>query len=68
MPKQILKRDGCLETWSLDRIAHAILKALKASGIKDPLLSRRLARKVEIKLGPTEVVSQESVQEVSTHF
>ena len=63
MPKQILKRDGCLETWSLDRIAHAILKALKASGIKDPLLSRRLARKVEIKLGPTEVVSQESVQD-----
>jgi ribonucleoside-triphosphate reductase len=34
MPKQILKRDKCLETWSLERIAHAILKALKASGIK----------------------------------
>ncbi|WP_291323454.1 ATP cone domain-containing protein, partial [Desulfonatronospira sp.] len=49
MPKQIKKRDGCMESWSTDRIAHAILKALKASGIKDPLLASRLARKVEGK-------------------
>ncbi|MCT4535035.1 ribonucleoside triphosphate reductase [Halodesulfovibrio sp.] len=63
MPKQILKRDKCLETWSLERIAHAILKALKASGIKDPLLSKRLARKVEIKLGATEIAPQELVQD-----
>lgn len=64
MPKQILKRDECLETWSLERIAHAILKALKASGIKDPLLSKRLARKVEIKLGAQEIAPQELVQDV----
>ncbi|OBQ54840.1 ribonucleoside triphosphate reductase [Halodesulfovibrio spirochaetisodalis] len=64
MPKQILKRDKCLETWSLERIAYAILKALKASGIKDPLLSKRLARKVESKLGAEEVVHQEMVQDV----
>ncbi|SIN89149.1 ribonucleoside triphosphate reductase [Halodesulfovibrio marinisediminis] len=63
MPKQILKRDNCLETWSLERIAHAILKALKASGVKDPLLSKRLARKVEIKLGAQEIAPQELVQD-----
>ena len=63
MPKQILKRDECLETWSLERIAYAILKALKASGIKDPLLSKRLARKVELKLGAQEIAPQELVQD-----
>lgn len=45
-PKQIKKRDGCIETWALDRIAAAIGKALKASGITDPILSRRLAKNV----------------------
>jgi ribonucleoside-triphosphate reductase len=64
MPKQILKRDGCLETWSLDRIANAILKALKASDIKDPLLSKRLARKVEQKLAGIDVPEQEHVQDL----
>lgn len=64
MPKQILKRDGCLETWSLDRIALAILKALKASDIKDPLLSKRLARKVEQKLAGIDVPEQEHVQDL----
>jgi len=64
MPKQILKRDGCLETWSLDRIALAILKALKASDIKDPLLSKRLARKVEEKLAGIDVPEQEHVQDL----
>ncbi|MBG0772979.1 ribonucleoside triphosphate reductase [Oleidesulfovibrio alaskensis] len=63
MPKQIQKRDGCLETWSPDRIALAILKALKASGIKDPLLSRRLARKVEQRLEGIDVPCQEQVQD-----
>ncbi|MCA1945793.1 MAG: ribonucleoside triphosphate reductase [Desulfovibrio sp.] len=63
MPAQICKRDGCLETWSLDRIAAAILKALHASGIKDPLLSKRLARKVEAKLEDSPVVEQELVQD-----
>ncbi len=64
MPKQIKKRDGRLESWSLDRIAQAILKALKASGIKDPLLASRLARKVEGKLGDLEVPEQETVQDM----
>jgi ribonucleoside-triphosphate reductase len=64
MPKQICKRDGCLETWSLERIANAILKALKASGIKDPLLAKRLARKVENKLAELDVPEQEQVQDM----
>ena len=64
MPKQILKRDGCLETWSTTRIANAILKGLKGSGIKDPLLSTRLAKKVEKKLAGIEVAEQEHVQDM----
>ena len=63
MPKQIKKRDGCMESWSTDRIAHAILKALKASGIKDPLLASRLARKVEGKLHE-DIPEQETVQDM----
>ena len=63
MLKQILKRDGCLETWSLERISLAILNALKASGIKDPLLARRLAGKVEKKLNGIEIAEQEQVQD-----
>ncbi len=63
-PKQIQKRDGCLETWALDRVAQAILKALEASGIKDPLLSKRLAGKVEKKLEGIEVPKQEQVQDM----
>ncbi|MEG6504037.1 ribonucleoside triphosphate reductase [Nitratidesulfovibrio sp. 1201_IL3209] len=63
MPKQILKRDGRLETWSTDRIAEAILKALKANGIKDPLLSRRIAHRVEQKLADCEIPEQEQVQD-----
>ncbi|MEW5773346.1 MAG: ribonucleoside triphosphate reductase [Thermodesulfobacteriota bacterium] len=59
-----MKRDGCLETWSLDRIANAILKALKASDIKDPLLSKRVARKVEQKLAGIDVPEQEHVQDL----
>ncbi|WP_236615052.1 ribonucleoside triphosphate reductase [Desulfovibrio sp. X2] len=53
-----------METWSTDRIANAILKALKASGIKDPLLARRLARKVEIKLEGVDVPEQEQLQDL----
>ncbi|MBI4805439.1 MAG: ribonucleoside triphosphate reductase [Desulfovibrio sp.] len=64
MPLQIQKRDGCLETWSLDRIALAILKALKASGVQDPLLAKRLARKVEEKLADCDVALQENVQDM----
>ncbi|EHJ48479.1 anaerobic ribonucleoside-triphosphate reductase [Solidesulfovibrio carbinoliphilus subsp. oakridgensis] len=63
MPKQIRKRDGCLETWSTQRIAQAILKALKASGIQDPLLATRLAHKVECKLEDEDVPEQERVQD-----
>ncbi|KHK00544.1 ribonucleoside triphosphate reductase [Desulfovibrio sp. TomC] len=65
MPKQIRKRDGCLETWSTQRIAQAILKALKASGVKDPLLATRLAGKVEGKLTElgNDVPEQEQVQD-----
>jgi ribonucleoside-triphosphate reductase len=64
MPSQILKRDGRLETWSNDRIAQAIFKALSASGIKDPLLGRRLALKVEAKLKDVDIPEQEHVQDM----
>jgi ribonucleoside-triphosphate reductase len=64
MPSQILKRDGRLETWSTDRIAQAIFKALSASGIKDPLLARRLAQKVEMKLKDVDIPEQEHVQDM----
>jgi ribonucleoside-triphosphate reductase len=63
MPKQIRKRDGCQETWSTQRIAQAILKALKASGIQDPLLATRLAHKVEFKLADKDIPEQEHVQD-----
>ena len=63
MPKNIVKRDGRIETWSLERIAQAILKSLNASGIKDPLLARRLARKVEAKLEGMASPEQEMVQD-----
>jgi len=62
MPSQIMKRDGRLETWSTDRIAQAIFKALAASGIKDPLLGKRLAKKVEKKLDGIDIPEQEHVQ------
>ncbi|MEF2145341.1 MAG: ribonucleoside triphosphate reductase [Desulfovibrionaceae bacterium] len=62
MPSQIMKRDGRLETWSADRVAHAIFKALSASGIKDPILAARMARKVEAKLEGIEIPEQEHVQ------
>ncbi|SMF35497.1 ribonucleoside triphosphate reductase [Desulfovibrio gilichinskyi] len=64
MPKQILKRDGRLESWSTARISEAIFKALKASGIKDPLLSKRLGKKVEQKLAEFDVPEQETVQDM----
>jgi ribonucleoside-triphosphate reductase len=63
MPLQIRKRDGRLETWSTDRIGEAILKALKASGIKDPILAKRLACKVEKKLEGLDVPEQEQIQD-----
>jgi len=63
MPQQIVKRDGRIESWSVDRIAQAILKSLNASGIKDPLLARRLAGKVEAKLDGTDMPEQELVQD-----
>ena len=63
MPLQIEKRDGCLETWSTNRIAQAILKALKASGVQDPLLAKRLAHKVEEKLAGVDLAKQEHVQD-----
>ncbi len=63
-PKQIRKRDGRLETWAVDRIANAILKALNASGIKDPLLAKRLAIKVENKLLGVDIPEQEQVQDM----
>ncbi|XPV76241.1 MAG: ribonucleoside triphosphate reductase [Desulfovibrio sp.] len=64
MPKNIIKRDGRVETWSLNHIADAIFKALKGSAIKDPLLSKRLAKRVEEKLGDIESPEQEQVQDV----
>ena len=62
MPTQIMKRDGRLETWSTERIAQAIFKALGASGIKDPLMAKRMARKVENKLEGVDIPEQEHVQ------
>ncbi|WP_018125991.1 ribonucleoside triphosphate reductase [Desulfovibrio oxyclinae] len=67
MPSQIMKRDGRLETWSNDRIAEAIFKALKASGVKDPLLAKRLAGKVEQKLSDRDIPEQEHVQNMVEH-
>ncbi len=64
MPHKILKRDGCIETWSTTRIAAAIFKALKGSGIKDSLLADRLAGKVEQKLLDQEIPNQEEVQDM----
>ncbi|MEF2230592.1 MAG: ribonucleoside triphosphate reductase [Pseudodesulfovibrio sp.] len=64
MPKHILKRDGCIETWSTKRIGVAIFKALNSSGIKDPLLADRLAGKVEAKLDGTDMPEQEQVQDM----
>ncbi len=63
MPQHIVKRDGRIETWSLDRISQAILKSLNASGIKDPLLAKRLAGKVEVKLEGMSSPEQEMVQD-----
>jgi ribonucleoside-triphosphate reductase len=63
MPQQIVKRDGRIESWSVDRIAQAILKSLNASGIKDPLLAKRLAGKVETKLEGMDSPEQELVQD-----
>ncbi len=62
-PEQIRKRDGRLETWAVERIAEAILKALQASGVKDPLLAKRLANKVEKKLSGVAIPEQEQVQD-----
>ncbi|WP_237707739.1 ribonucleoside triphosphate reductase [Desulfocurvibacter africanus] len=44
-------------------MGEAILKALKASGIKDPILSKRLACKVEKKLEGLDVAEQEQIQD-----
>lgn len=63
MPQQIVKRDGRIESWSVDRIAQAILKSLNASGIKDPILAKRLAGKVEAKLEGQDMPEQELVQD-----
>ncbi|GAU08351.1 anaerobic ribonucleoside-triphosphate reductase [Desulfoplanes formicivorans] len=64
MPEKIQKRDGRLETWSVDRIAKAIFKSLNASGIRDPLLARRLAQNVEEHLADVAVPEQEDVQDM----
>lgn len=65
MLTHICKRDGRTETWSADRIAAAILKALKASGIQDTILAQRLAHKVEERLEDLElsIPDQEQVQD-----
>ncbi len=64
MPQHIQKRDGRIETWSTKRIADAIFKALKGSGIKDPLLATRMAGKVEQKLDGIDMPEQEQVQDM----
>ncbi|MGX9364616.1 anaerobic ribonucleoside-triphosphate reductase [Desulfoplanes sp. PS50] len=64
MPEKIQKRDGRLETWSVDRIARAIFKSLSASGIRDPLLANRLAASVEAHLKEVSIPEQEDVQDM----
>jgi ribonucleoside-triphosphate reductase len=64
MPEKIQKRDGRLETWSVERIARAIFKSLNASGIRDPLLARRLGASVEEHLADVAVPEQEDVQDM----
>jgi ribonucleoside-triphosphate reductase len=64
MPEKIQKRDGRLETWSVDRIARAIYKSLSASGIRDPLLANRLAASVEAHLKEVSIPEQEDVQDM----
>jgi ribonucleoside-triphosphate reductase len=64
MPEKIQKRDGRLETWSVDRIARAIFKSLNASGIRDPLLANRLAASVEAHLKEVSIPEQEDVQDM----
>jgi ribonucleoside-triphosphate reductase (formate) len=65
MLTHICKRDGRTETWAVDRIAAAILKALKASGIQDTILAQRLASKVEERLvdAGLAIPDQEQVQD-----
>jgi len=65
MLTHIRKRDGRIETWAVDRIAAAILKALKASGIQDTILAQRLAGKVEERLVEAGLTApdQEQVQD-----
>ncbi len=63
MPQYIRKRDGRQETWAVDRIALAILKALNVCGIKDPILSKRLSLKVENRLQDIDIPEQELVQD-----
>lgn len=62
MPQHIQKRDGRVETWSIDRVAKAILKALKVHHIKDPLMAQRLAERVSQRL-EAECPAQEAVQD-----
>ncbi len=65
MLTHICKRDGRTETWAVDRIAAAILKALKSCGIQDAILADRMARKVEERLSEAglTVPDQEQVQD-----
>ncbi len=63
MPQHIVKRDGRIETWSSEKIIQAILKALRASGIKDPLLAKRIGSRVEKKLDGIDMPEQELIQD-----
>lgn len=67
MPQHIQKRDGRVETWSTERVAKAILKALKVHQIKDPLMAQRLAQRVTDRLAddcPKQEAVQDSVETV----
>lgn len=64
--RQILKRDGRIESWSTNRIGDAIFKAFNAVGIKDRIAADRLANKVEdgvFEDGRT-IAEQEFVQDM----
>ena len=63
MPTHIQKRDGRMETWCVSKVCEAIAKALRASGVEDEVLTRRLAARVDDHLSGHDTVQQESVQD-----
>lgn len=64
MGKQILKRDGTLESWDLNKIKNVIGKALCSAGLKTwEYIVEELAPEVESKFTKGNIFPQESVQD-----